>query len=62
LIWSYRNSLKSHKTTKTFFGKSWHWNHTSLEILGESLERGGQAASRKRPGGSSSEYGVIYSN
>jgi hypothetical protein len=34
LIWIYCKPLKSHKTAKTFFGKAWHWNHTSLEILG----------------------------
>jgi hypothetical protein len=27
-------SLKSHKTSKTFLGKAWHWNHRSLEKLG----------------------------
>src|ERR1700677_1117357 len=34
-----RNPLKSNKTAKTFLGKAWHWNHTSLEKLAESLER-----------------------
>jgi hypothetical protein len=37
-IWIYRNPLKSQKTTKTFLGKAWHWNHTFLEKLGKSLE------------------------
>src|ERR1700677_3852336 len=37
-VWIYCNPLKSHETTNTFFGKAWHWNHTSLEKLGKSLE------------------------
>ena len=37
-IWIYCNPLKTHKTTKTFLGKAWHWNRISLEKLAKSLE------------------------
>jgi hypothetical protein len=37
-VWKPCNSLKFHKTTKAFFGKAWHWNHTYLEKLGKTLE------------------------
>jgi hypothetical protein len=33
-VWTYSKPLKFLKTAKTFLGKAWHWNHTSLEILG----------------------------
>ena len=38
LVCIYCNPLKSHKTTNTFFGKAWHWNHRNLEKLAGSLE------------------------
>ena len=54
LVWIYCNLLKSHKTTKTFFGNPWRWNDTSLEKLGittpsnlEALKSGHEAAGRR---------------
>jgi hypothetical protein len=45
-IWRRYKSLKSYKTAKTFLGKAWHWNHTSLEKLGQ---KAWQVRSAARP-------------
>jgi len=42
----YCNPLKSHKTAKTMFGKAWHWNRRSLEILAK-VWRGKNAPKRR---------------
>jgi len=55
LVWIYCKPLKFHKTTKTFLGKTWHWNHINLEMLGKILEvdrlnGGGPSGRRLRAG------------
>jgi hypothetical protein len=48
-IWMARKPLKSHKMPKTFLGKAWHWNHTSLEMFGKKAWRALGGASALRP-------------
>jgi hypothetical protein len=47
-IWTYCKPLKYLKTTKTFLGKTWHWNHTYLEMFGKKAWREGGAPERRR--------------